>query len=142
MASKKKKPISSEFNTIDVVAEVSKEAPAEALTESDKMQAKAGTVDLSISEEIRQKLDSADRLADENAKYAEEVASLQERLAGYIQEISDIRQREQPDSSAEIARLRLEIDGLKAENAKLKAALEAAAEQNRPFIRDAAQAPR
>ena len=84
MASKKKKPISSEFNTIDVGVEVSKETSTETLTESDKIQAKAGTIDISISDEIKQKLDSVDRLADENAKYAEEVSNLQSRIAEYI----------------------------------------------------------
>lgn len=140
MASKKKKPISSEFNTVDVEAETSKIVKAETMSESDKIQAKAGTIDLSISEEIQQKLDSIDKLADENAKYAEEIINLQERLAGYIQEIADLKSQkhEHTDSFAETARLNAEIDRLKSENEKLKAALDAANKQNRPFIRDTA----
>ena len=141
MASKKKKPISSEFNTIDVCAEVSKEAPAEVLTESDKIQAKAGTIDISISDEIKQKLDSVDRLADENAKYAEEVSHLQARIAEYIQEISDIKKQEQADSSAEIVKLKLEIDGLKSENARLRAELEDITKRNSKPIHGATPPP-
>ena len=75
MATKKKKPTAAEFNTVDVESEISDNTPtAEVLSESDKIQAKAGTLDLSISDEIKQKLDSVDKLMDENAKYAERVS--------------------------------------------------------------------
>ena len=54
MATKKKKPTAAEFNTVDVKAETSNKASvAETLSESDKIQAKAGTINLSISDEIK-----------------------------------------------------------------------------------------
>ena len=89
MATKKKKPTAAEFNTVDVESETSDKASVvEILSESDKIQSKAGTLDLSISDEIKQKLDSIDKLMDENAKYAERVSQLQDCIAGYISEIA------------------------------------------------------
>ena len=75
MATKKKKPVSAEFNTIDVDQATS--APvAEGMTASDELQAKAGVVELSLSEEVRQKIDAYEKLAEENAKYAQQVSEL------------------------------------------------------------------
>ena len=87
MATKKKKPAASEFSTIDVETETSAKVSDAEMSESEKMQVKAGTISLGISEEIKQKLDSIDKLADENAKYAAEVSYLQGRIADYISEI-------------------------------------------------------
>lgn len=125
MATKKKKPAAAEFNTLDVSAETSTGGPDAEMTESDKILAKAGTVDPGLSDEIRQKIDSADKLAEENARYSEEIADLQERIVGYIKEIAELKSQHTADSSAEIVRLRQEIEDLKSENAKLKAGLRA-----------------
>ena len=54
MATKKKKPIASEFSTVDVQSETACETQSdETLSESDKLQEKAGTVELRISDEIK-----------------------------------------------------------------------------------------
>lgn len=118
MATKKKKPTAAEFNTVDVESETSDEAPAtEILSESDKIQAKAGTLNLSISDEIKLKLDSVDRLADENAKYAAQVAQLQDRIAEYISEIARLNKR-----VAELSNAEENVKKLESEIAKFKAA--------------------
>jgi len=111
MATKKKKPTAAEFNTVDVESETSNKAPAtEILSESDKIQVKAGTLDLSISDEIKQKLDSIDRLMDENAKYAERVSQLQDCIAGYISEIAQLNKKIAELSGAEEKAKKLESE--------------------------------
>ena len=117
MATKKKKPTAAEFNTVDVESETQDKAPvAEILSESDKIQSKAGTLDLSISEEIKQKLDSIDKLMDENAKYAERVSQLQDCIAGYISEIAQLNKKitELSDAEEKAKKLESEIAKLKA----------------------------
>lgn len=114
MATKKKKPTAAEFNTVDVESETSDKAPAtEILSESDKIQAKAGTLDLSISDEIKQKLDSIDKLMDENAKYAERVSQLQDCIAGYISEITQLNKKIAELSGAEEKAKKLESEIVK-----------------------------
>ena len=116
MATKKKKPTAAEFNTVDVESETQSKAPvAEILSESDKIQSKAGTLDLSISEEIKQKLDSIDKLMDENAKYAERVSQLQDCIAGYISEIAQLNKKiaELSDAEEKAKKLESEIVKLK-----------------------------
>lgn len=109
MATKKKKPTAAEFNTVDVESEISDKAPVtEILSESDKIQVKAGTLDLSISDEIKQKLDSIDKLMDENAKYAERVSQLQDCIAGYISEIAQLNKKIAELSGAEEKAKKLE----------------------------------
>ena len=116
MATKKKKPTAAEFNTVDVESETQGKAPvAEILSESDKIQSKAGTLDLSISDEIKQKLDSIDKLMDENAKYAERVSQLQDCIAGYISEIAQLNKKitELSDAEEKAKKLESEIAKLK-----------------------------
>ena len=116
MATKKKKPTAAEFNTVDVASETSDKAQvAEILSESDKIQSKAGTLDLSISDEIKQKLDSIDKLMDENAKYAERVSQLQDCIAGYISEIAQLNKKiaELSDAEEKAKKLESEIAKLK-----------------------------
>lgn len=116
MATKKKKPTAAEFNTVDVESETQSKAPvAEILSESDKIQSKAGTLDLSISDEIKQKLDSIDKLMDENAKYAERVSQLQDCIAGYISEIAQLNKKiaELSDAEEKAKKLESEIVKLK-----------------------------
>ena len=116
MATKKKKPTAAEFNTVDVESETQGKAPvAEILSESDKIQSKAGTLDLSISDEIKQKLDSIDKLMDENAKYAERVSQLQDCIAGYISEIAQLNKKitELSDADEKAKKLESEIAKLK-----------------------------
>ena len=114
MATKKKKPTAAEFNTVDVESETSYKAPvAEILSESDKIQSKAGTLDLSISDEIKQKLDSIDKLMDENAKYAERVSQLQDCIAGYISEIAQLNKKIAELSAAEEKTKKLESEIVK-----------------------------
>ena len=116
MATKKKKPTAAEFNTVDVESETQGKAPvAEILSESDKIQSKAGTLDLSISDEIKQKLDSIDKLMDENAKYAERVSQLQDCIAGYISEIAQLNKKiaELSDAEEKAKKLESEIVKLK-----------------------------
>ena len=116
MATKKKKPTAAEFNTVDVESETQDKAPvAEILSESDKIQSKAGTLDLSISDEIKQKLDSIDKLMDENAKYAERVSQLQDCIAGYISEIAQLNKKitELSDAEEKAKKLESEIANLK-----------------------------
>ena len=116
MATKKKKPTAAEFNTVDVESETQSKAPvAEILSESDKIQSKAGTLDLSISDEIKQKLDSIDKLMDENAKYAERVSQLQDCIAGYISEIAKLNKKiaELSDAEEKAKKLESEIVKLK-----------------------------
>ena len=116
MATKKKKPTAAEFNTVDVESETQGKAPvAEILSESDKIQSKAGTLDLSISDEIKQKLDSIDKLMDENAKYAERVSQLQDCIAGYISEIAQLNKKitELSDAEEKTKKLESEIAKLK-----------------------------
>ena len=116
MATKKKKPTAAEFNTVDVESETQGKAPvAEILSESDKIQSKAGTLDLSISDEIKQKLDSIDKLMDENAKYAERVSQLQDCIAGYISEIAQLNKKiaERSDAEEKAKKLESEIVKLK-----------------------------
>ena len=116
MATKKKKPTAAEFNTVDVESETQGKAPvAEILSESDKIQSKAGTLDLSISDEIKQKLDSIDKLMDENAKYAERVSQLQDCIAGYISEIAQLNKKiaELSDAEEKTKKLESEIVKLK-----------------------------
>ena len=116
MATKKKKPTAAEFNTLNVESETQGKAPvAEILSESDKIQSKAGTLDLSISDEIKQKLDSIDKLMDENAKYAERVSQLQDCIAGYISEIAQLNKKitELSDAEEKAKKLESEIAKLK-----------------------------
>ena len=116
MATKKKKPTAAEFNTVDVESETQDKAPVtEILSESDKIQSKAGTLDLSISDEIKQKLDSIDKLMDENAKYAERVSQLQDCIAGYISEIAQLNKKiaELSDAEEKAKKLESEIVKLK-----------------------------
>ena len=116
MATKKKKPTAAEFNTLNVESETQGKAPvAEILSESDKIQSKAGTLDLSISDEIKQKLDSIDKLMDENAKYAERVSQLQDCIAGYISEIAQLNKKitELSDAEEKAKKLESEIVKLK-----------------------------
>ena len=114
MATKKKKPTAAEFNTVDVESENSDKASvAEILSESDKIQSKAGTLDLSISDEIKQKLDSIDKLMDENAKYAERVSQLQDCIAGYISEIAQLNKKIAELSAAEEKTKKLESEIVK-----------------------------
>ena len=116
MATKKKKPTAAEFNTVDVESETQSKAPvAEILSESDKIQSKAGTLDLSISDEIKQKLDSIDKLMDENAKYAERVSQLQDCIAGHISEIAQLNKKiaELSDAEEKAKKLESEIAKLK-----------------------------
>lgn len=116
MATKKKKPTAAEFNTVDVESETQDKAQvAEMLSESDKIQSKAGTLDLSISDEIKQKLDSIDKLMDENAKYAERVSQLQDCIAGYISEIAQLNKKiaELSDAEEKAKKLESEIVKLK-----------------------------
>ena len=116
MATKKKKPTAAEFNTLNVESETQGKAPvAEILSESDKIQSKAGTLDLSISDEIKQKLDSIEKLMDENAKYAERVSQLQDCIAGYISEIAQLNKKitELSDAEEKAKKLESEIAKLK-----------------------------
>ena len=116
MATKKKKPTAAEFNTVDVESETQDKAQVtEILSESDKIQSKAGTLDLSISDEIKQKLDSIDKLMDENAKYAERVSQLQDCIAGYISEIAQLNKKiaELSDAEEKAKKLESEIVKLK-----------------------------
>ena len=116
MATKKKKPTAAEFNTLNVESETQGKAPvAEILSESDKIQSKAGTLDLSIADEIKQKLDSIDKLMDENAKYAERVSQLQDCIAGYISEIAQLNKKitELSDAEEKAKKLESEIAKLK-----------------------------
>ena len=116
MATKKKKPTAAEFNTVDVESETQDKAQVtEILSESDKIQSKAGTLDLSISDEIKQKLDSIDKLMDENAKYAERVSQLQDCIAGYISEIAQLNKKitELSDAEEKAKKLESEIAKLK-----------------------------
>jgi len=128
MSSKKKKPVQSEFSTVNVEAEVSGEASGAAdMSESDKLLEKSGTIRLSISDEIKQKLDAADKLMEQNARYAEQVSELQDRIAGYIQEIAELKeQAAKPAGGGEDAA------ALKAEIARLKAELEANKQKPEP----------
>ena len=139
MSSKKKKPVQSEFSTVNVEAEVSGEASGAAdMSESDKLLEKSGTIRLSISDEIKQKLDAADKLMEQNAGYAEQVSELQDRIVGYIQEIAELK--EQVAKSAGGGE---DVDALKAEIAKLKAELEANKQkpEPRPEVKSAPKPP-
>lgn len=70
---------------------------------------------MSISDEIKQKLDSIDKLMDENAKYAERVSQLQDCIAGYISEIAQLNKKitELSDAEEKAKKLESEIAKLK-----------------------------
>lgn len=139
MSSKKKKPVQSEFSTVNVEAEVSSEASGAAdMSESDKLLEKSGTIRLSISDEVKQKLDAVDKLTEQNAGYAKQVSELQDRIAEYIQEIAELKeQAAKPADGGEDAA------ALKAEIARLKAELEANKRkpEPRPEVKSAPKLP-
>lgn len=68
---------------------------------------------MSISDEIKQKLDSIDKLMDENAKYAERVSQLQDCIAGYISEIAQLNKKIAELSGAEEKAKKLEAEIVK-----------------------------
>lgn len=142
MSSKKKKPVQSEFSTVNVEAEVSGEASGVAdMSESDKLLEKSGTIRLSISDEIKQKLDAVDKLTEQNAGYAKQVSELQDRIAEYIQEIAELK--EQAAKPAVPADGGEDMAALKAEIARLKAELEANKRkpEPRPEVKSAPKPP-
>jgi len=89
MSAKKKKPVSQEFSTVN--PEVGEQPLPEGMSASDVIEARSGTVGISLSEEVKQKLDAFEAVSSENAKYAEMVADLHDRIAVYIGEISDLK---------------------------------------------------
>jgi len=139
MSSKKKKPVQSEFSTVNVEAEVSGEASGAAdMSESDKLLEKSGIIRLSISDEIKQKLDAVDKLTEQNAGYAKQVSELQDRIAEYIQEIAELKEQaaKPADGGEDAAALKAEIARLKAELEANKRKLEP-----RPEVKSAPKPP-
>lgn len=89
---KKKKPVSTEFNTLNLEKENTCSDTSD-MSLTDKLQEKAGIVELSINNEAKQMIDASEKLAEENAKYANLVSELQDRIADYIQEISELKDK-------------------------------------------------
>jgi hypothetical protein len=65
----KKKPVSSEFNTLKLES-LSSDADSN-VSSGEKLISKNNIVQLSISDEVKQKIESYDNLEKENAKYAQ-----------------------------------------------------------------------
>ena len=94
----KKKPVSSEFNTLNIEKPVT--ISETDMNSVDKLQEKAGIIELSINDEAKQMINASEKLAEENAKYAEIISDLQERMADYIQELTDLRAKVKEMSEA------------------------------------------
>lgn len=126
----KKKPVAQNLSDADIQnisADSSGKTDTSAATE---IEAKTGIVKLSLSDEVRQKLDAYEKVSAENANYAQQVSDLQDRIAGYIGEIAELKKqlkakgdtlKAAPPRDPRDARLEEENARLKAEIAALKA---------------------